>query len=72
MMIYKLATKQLRDSGINHIVIVKALFGAAVQDKRAAKQTTFCFENWQEARDAVLNGYRPTIERWKDGFGNEQ
>jgi hypothetical protein len=60
-MIYKQATKKLRDAGVDHIVIVKRLWGASPEDKRAIRQTSLCFESWQEAVKAVLDGYRPKI-----------
>jgi len=61
MMIYKRATKQLQDAGIEHIVIVKRLWGPSPEDTRARKQTSQCFSSWQKAVQAVLGGFRPTV-----------
>ena len=62
-MIYKRATRALQEAGINHIVIVKRLLGSAPEDTNAIVQRSRCFKTWQEARDAVLNGYRPEVIR---------
>lgn len=70
-MIYKRATKALKDAGIDHIQIVKYLWGPAPEDTRATKQTSRCFDTWQKARDAVLDGYRPSVEEWKPEFEAE-
>ena len=61
-MIYKRATKQLQIVGIKHIVIVKRLWGPSPEDTRAKRQTSRCFNSWQEAVQAVLMGFRPTIK----------
>lgn len=61
-MIYKRATKQLRDAGIQHIEIRKYLWGPCPIDPRLTKQTSECFKSWQEATQAVINGFRPTEE----------
>ena len=76
-MIYKRATKALREAGIYHIVIVKRLWGPAPEDTRAIEQTSRCFDTWQQARDAVLEGYRPKVIRFRltpvasDGAGGQ-
>ena len=59
-MIYRLATKQLQDAGIKHIVIVKRLWGPSPEDIRVKRQKSRCFGSWQEAVQAVINGFRPT------------
>jgi len=64
-MIYKRATRQLRDAGIEHIVIVKRLWGPAPSDTRAISQTSQCFKSWQAAVQAVLAGYRPTVHQYR-------
>ena len=64
-MIYKRATAQIRKAGIEHIVIVKRLWGAAPEDARAKKQTSQCFESWQAAAQAVIDGYRPEVHELK-------
>lgn len=68
-MIYRRATKQLYDAGIAHIVIVKRLLGAVPEDIRAKRQTAQCFDSWEEATQAVLNGYRPVVQEFKPSEG---
>jgi hypothetical protein len=58
-MLYKRATRALREAGIDHILIVKRLWGAAPEDPRLARQTSQCFATWQEAVEAVKAGFRP-------------
>lgn len=65
-MIYKRATRAVEEANINHIQIVKYLWGPAPEDTRAMKQTSRCFDTWQAARDAVLEGYRPQVDKWKE------
>ncbi len=64
-MIYKRATKQLRDAGIEHLVIVKYLWGPSVEDVRAQRQRSQCFDTPAEAVQAVLDGFRPSVDEWK-------
>ena len=61
-MVYKRATKKLREAGIEHIVVVKRLFGASLYDPRMTRQTTTCHKTWQDAVKAAINGERPTTE----------
>jgi len=63
-MIYKRATKALQDAGIEGIVIKKYLWGPAPHYVQAIRQSSRCFNTWQQARDAVLDGFRPTVEEW--------
>jgi hypothetical protein len=63
--IYKRATQQIRDAGIDHIVVVKRLWGPAPEDTRAVSQTSRCFKTWQQAAQAVIDGYRPTVHKFK-------
>lgn len=58
---YKRATAQLRAAGIEHIVIVKRLYGPAPHDPRMTAQTSRCFNTWQEAVKAVIDGFRPAV-----------
>lgn len=67
-MIYKRATRSLKEAGIEHIQIAKYLWGPAPEDVRAIEQTYQCFDTWQDARDAVLAGYRPTVKKYKPEF----
>jgi len=60
-MIYKRATKQLRAFGIDEIVIVKRLYGAAPENTTYRHQRSQVFPTWQEAVAAVIHGYRPTL-----------
>jgi hypothetical protein len=64
-MIYKRATKRIRDAGIEHIVVVKRLWGPAPEDTRATKQTSQCFPSWQAAAQAVIGGFRPEVHEWR-------
>jgi transcriptional regulator with XRE-family HTH domain len=48
----------IRDAGIEHIVVHKFECGVAPQDDRAEKQTSRCFNSWQEAARAVIDGFR--------------
>lgn len=66
-MIYKRGTDALRKAGIENIIIVKRLWGPSVEDVRGRKQSSQCFDTWQQARDAVLAGYRPQVDEWKRG-----
>lgn len=59
-MIYKRATKQLRNAGIEHIVINKCLWGAVPHDPRLSAQNSKVFKSPKEAIDAVIDGYRPS------------
>ena len=64
-MIYKRATAQLKAAGIDDIVIVKRLWGPAPENTKAIIQTSRCFKTWQEATEAVIAGFRPTVQEWK-------
>ena len=59
-MIYKRATKQLRAFGIDDVVIVKRLYGAAPEFTDCPRQRSQCFKTWQDAVEAVVQGFRPT------------
>ena len=59
-MIYKRATRAVREAGIDDIVIVKRLYGATPHDLRWERQTSQCFRTPAEAVRAVLAGFRPT------------
>ena len=65
-MIYKRATQILRDANIEHIVIVKRLWGPSPEDTRAVVQTSKCFKTWQEAVVAVKAGYRPKVTKFRE------
>ena len=58
-MIYKRGTAQIQAAGIDEIVIVKRLWGAAPEHVGWTRQQAVCFVTWQEAVRAVLEGYRP-------------
>ena len=61
-MIYKRATKKLKDAGINDIVIVKRLWGATPHYVSVRAQISTCFKTPDEAVKAVINGFRPTVK----------
>ena len=65
-MVYKRATKILQEAGIEHISIQKYLYGPTPIDIRASEQTSRCFNSWKEAADAVLDGYRPKVIKWRN------
>ena len=58
-MVYKRATAQLRAAGIQYVVIEKRLWGASPHDPRMPRQRSQCFPTWQDAVQAVLEGFRP-------------
>ena len=58
-MTYKRATAQLRAAGIPSLVIEKRLYGASPSDPRLPRQRSQCFPTWQDAVQAVLEGFRP-------------
>lgn len=64
-MIYKRATARLKAAGIDDIVIKKGLWGPYPANTNATKQASRCFDTWQEAAEAVIAGYRPSVEVWK-------
>lgn len=66
-MIYKRAGRMLLEAGIRWIAIKKLACGIVPQDVRAERQNSRCFETWQEAAQAVIDGYRPSVTKWK-GF----
>ncbi len=62
---YKRAQQCLNEIGLNYLILCHAWGGCTVQDTRACKQNTQVFSTWQEALQAVLDGYRPTVLKWK-------
>lgn len=58
-MIYKRATARIRAAGIEDIVIKSGLWGPYPHDPRLRAQSSACFKTWQEAADAVIEGFRP-------------
>ena len=58
-MVYKRATKKLRDAGIQDIQIVKRLYGAAPENIMYERQTSRCFASPALAVEAVIAGFRP-------------
>jgi len=61
-MIYKRATKKLRDVGITDIVIVKGAWGPYPRSTVAKRQKSKCFATPNAAAQAVIDGFRPTVE----------
>lgn len=61
-MIYKRATVRLRAAGIEDIVIRGGTYGPYPYHTKALRQSATCFKSVQEAIEAVLAGYRPTIQ----------
>ena len=67
---YKRATKKLRAAGIDDIIIVKGLWGPYPENVTATEQASRCFSSWQEAVQAVLDGFRPRVKKTGKGKGN--
>ena len=60
VMTYKRATHRLRAAGIEDIIIVRRLYGAAPENIMWERQHSQCFRTANEAAEAVLDGFRPT------------
>lgn len=60
-MTYKRAKKQLIEAGIYNIEIKKGLWGPYPEFQNVTKQCSQCFNTWQEAVKAVIEGYRPEV-----------
>lgn len=60
-MIYKRATKKLRAAGIEHLQIIKGIYGPYLYDPRANRQESTVHKTPDACIDAAINGERPRI-----------
>jgi hypothetical protein len=61
VMVYKRATKRLIEAGIINIEICKGVHGASPIMTGVKRQTTKVFDDANQAAEAVLSGFRPTV-----------
>ena len=60
-MVYKRATKKLRDAGIEDVQVIKGAYGPYLYDPRANRQQSLCHKTPDDCVDAAIKGERPTI-----------
>ncbi len=60
-MIYKRATKKLRDAGIDNLEITKGIYGPYLYDPRADRQESVVHKTPDACVEAAIKGERPRI-----------
>ncbi len=59
-MVYKRATKKLRDAGIEHLQVIKGVYGPYLYDPRVNRQQSVCHKTPDACVEAAIKGERPS------------
>ncbi len=60
-MVYKRATQKLRNVGIEHLQVIKGMYGPYLYDPRGARQESIVHKTPDDCVNAAVDGERPRI-----------